>query len=251
MLAIRLQEVTKVYRHGAVEVRAVDGVSADIEAFQFTVVTGPSGSGKSTLLHLIGALDRPTSGRIIVAGRPLDTLTARAQDAYRREAVGFIFQDFNLLSNLTAVENVLVPFLPVGISTERRRRAEQLLGELGLGNRLTHKPRELSGGEQQRVAIARALLKDPDVILADEPTGELDSVTGRQVFQLLRRLCADRRTTVLVITHDQTLLEPTDRILQMRDGRLVSDSATQTGGVAPASQTAAQQPSAGPGASKA
>ncbi|RMG39619.1 MAG: ABC transporter ATP-binding protein [Planctomycetota bacterium] len=241
MLAIRLQQVTKIYRHRAVEVRAVDGVTADVAAYQFTVITGPSGSGKSTLLQLIGALDRPSSGRIIVAGRDLSRLTPREQDTYRREQVGFVFQDFNLLSNLTALENVLVPFLPVGITAEQRRRAERLLGELGLADRMTHKPRELSGGEQQRVAIARALLKDPDVILADEPTGELDSETGRQVFALLRRLCHDRRTTVVVITHDRSLLESGDRILQMRDGRLVGE-VPACGGVGEPAAAADERP---------
>ncbi len=180
---IKLCDVTKSHRHGPNEVRALRGISAEIEAGSFTFIIGPSGSGKSTLLYLIGSLDEPTSGEIVVDGRPLSRLTRTERDKYRRDEVGFIFQNFNLLSNLSAVENALVPFLPGGVSSDLRRRAVELLKAVGLGNRLSHRPNELSGGEQQRVAIVRAVLKRPKIVLADEPTGELDSATGGGGFR--------------------------------------------------------------------
>ena len=218
---IELREVTKNHRHGANDVRALRGISAEIEAGSFTFIVGPSGSGKSTLLYLIGSLDEPSSGEIVVGGRPLSRLTTAQRDKYRREDVGFIFQNFNLLSNLNAVENALVPFLPAGISGDLRRRAVELLTQVGLANRLDHKPNELSGGEQQRVAIARAVLKRPKLVLADEPTGELDSATGAEVFGHLRRLHEEQRTTVLVVTHDQRYITPADNVLRLQDGALV------------------------------
>jgi putative ABC transport system ATP-binding protein len=218
---IELREVTKNHRHGANDVRALRGISAEIEAGSFTFIVGPSGSGKSTLLYLIGSLDEPSSGEIVVDRRPLSRLTTAQRDKYRREDVGFIFQNFNLLSNLNAVENALVPFLPAGISGDLRRRAVELLTQVGLANRLDHKPNELSGGEQQRVAIARAVLKRPKLVLADEPTGELDSATGAEVFGHLRRLHEEQRTTVLVVTHDQRYITPADNVLRLQDGALV------------------------------
>jgi putative ABC transport system ATP-binding protein len=217
---IRLRAVTKSHRHGPNEVRALRGISAEIEAGSFTFIVGPSGSGKSTLLYLIGALDEPSSGEILVDDRPLSRLTTAQRDKYRRNDVGFIFQNFNLLANLTAVENALVPFLPAGISTEMRRRAVELLTQVGLKNRLDHRPNELSGGEQQRVAIVRAVMKKPKIVLADEPTGELDSATGAEVFGHLRRLHEEQRTTVLVVTHDQRYITPSDSVLRLQDGTL-------------------------------
>ncbi len=196
------------------------GISAEIEAGSFTFIVGPSGSGKSTLLYLIGALDEPSSGEILVDDRPLSRLTTAQRDKYRRNDVGFIFQNFNLLANLTAVENALVPFLPAGISAEMRRRAVELLTQVGLKNRLDHRPNELSGGEQQRVAIVRAVMKKPKIVLADEPTGELDSATGAEVFGHLRRLHEEQRTTVLVVTHDQRYITPSDSVLRLQDGTL-------------------------------
>jgi putative ABC transport system ATP-binding protein len=219
---IKLREVTKSHRHGANEVRALRGISAEIEAGSFTFIVGPSGSGKSTLLYLIGALDEPSSGEIVVDERPLSRLTATQRDKYRRNDVGFIFQNFNLLGNLTAVENALVPFLPAGISAEMRRRAVELLTQVGLRNRLDHRPNELSGGEQQRVAIVRAVMKKPKIVLADEPTGELDSATGAEVFGHLRRLHEEQRTTVLVVTHDQRYITPSDSVLRLQDGTLAN-----------------------------
>src|SRR5262249_43738036 len=154
---------------------------------------------KSTLLYLMGALDRPTSGRISVEGRNLTEMTEPEQNAYRRDSVGFIFQSFNLIKNLSALQNVVVPFLPTGVTDEHRRKPSDLLTEVGLGNRLHHRPWQLSGGEQQRVAIARALIKDPVVVLADEPTGELDRKTGDEIYKILRRLQAERETTLVVV----------------------------------------------------
>ena len=222
LTVIKLCEVTKSHRHGPNEVRALRGLTAQIEAGSFTFIVGPSGSGKSTLLYLIGALDEPSSGEIIVDERPLSRLTTGQRDRYRRNDVGFIFQNFNLLSNLTAVENALVPFLPAGITAEMRRRAVELLTQVGLKNRLDHRPNELSGGEQQRVAIVRAVMKKPKIVLADEPTGELDSATGAEVFGHLRRLHEEQSTTVLVVTHDQRYITPGDNVLRLQDGTLAN-----------------------------
>lgn len=218
---IELRDVAKVHRRGETEVHALRGVTGSIPGESFTFLLGPSGSGKSTLLHLIGALDEPTSGEITVAGRPLSGLSARDRDEYRRSEVGFIFQNFNLLKNLDAVENVLVPFLPKGVPGELRRRAVGLLERVGLGNRLDHRPNHLSGGEQQRVAIARALLKRPKLILADEPTGELDTATSAEVYRYLRELHDEEKTTVVVVTHERDFITDKDRVMRMRDGRFV------------------------------
>ena len=220
---IELTDVTRIHRRGETSVPALRGVSCRIPAGSFTFIVGPSGSGKSTLLYLIGALDEPTSGEIAVEGRRLSALSNRERDEYRRSQVGFIFQSFNLLSNLTAIENVLVPFLPRGASSDLRRQAVELLRQVGLGERLDHRPSQLSGGEQQRVAIARALLKQPRLVLADEPTGELDSQSGAEIFGSLRRLHRERQTTVLVVTHDERYIEPEDRVIRLRDGRIVAE----------------------------
>jgi putative ABC transport system ATP-binding protein len=217
---IQLHNVTKIHRRGETEVAALRGVNGQIPAGSFTFIVGPSGSGKSTLLYLMGALDAPTSGEIQVNGRSLAALSHHERDEYRRQQVGFVFQSFNLLSNLSAVDNVLVPFLPRGVTADQRRRAIELLGQVGLRDRLDHRPFQLSGGEQQRVAIARAILKQPMLVLADEPTGELDTVTGREVFGLLRRLHRERQTTVVVVSHDERYLEPDDHIVRLRDGQI-------------------------------
>ncbi len=202
---------------------------ARFERGSFSFIVGPSGSGKSTLLYLIGALDEPTSGEIVVDGRKLRGMTQVERDNYRRSEVGFIFQSFNLLNNLTAVENVLVPFLPKGVPMELRQRAVELLNRVGLSGRLDHRPNQLSGGEQQRVAIARALLKDPKLVLADEPTGELDSKTGQEVFAYLRQLHQSQQTTVVVVTHDERYFTPTDRIITLSDGQVAPDRSADSG----------------------
>jgi len=218
---IRIDNVTKVHHTGGTEVRALRGVSCEIPKNSLTFILGPSGSGKSTLLYLLGALDEPTSGEVHVDHRNIAQFSRSERDRYRREQVGFIFQSFNLLSNLNAVDNVLVGYLPRGVSPELRRQAVELLSRVGLADRVDHRPSQLSGGEQQRVAIARALLKRPALVLADEPTGEVDTETGAEIFRHLRRLQAEQQTTVIVVTHDSRYITPTDRVMRMQDGRLV------------------------------
>ena len=219
---IRLENVEKSYHRGTTLVRALRGISCEIPDSAFVFIVGPSGSGKSSLLYLLGALDEPTGGAIHVRGRRLSELSRDARIAYRRDEVGFVFQNFNLLSNLDAVENVLIPFLPRGVSAARRQQAQELLIRVGLGERLDHRPHQLSGGEQQRVAIARALLKQPHLVLADEPTGELDSTSGAEVYRYLRDLHAAHGSTVVIVTHDRSQIQPTDLVLTIRDGKLQS-----------------------------
>ncbi len=220
--SIEIENLTKEFTIGPTTVRALRGISASIQAGSFQFVLGPSGSGKSTLLYLLGALDRPTAGSITVGGRQIDQLSRDDQDQFRRHEVGFVFQSFNLLSNLSALENVLAPFLPIGISNTLRQHAVDLLEHVGLGDRQQHRPAELSGGEQQRVAIARALLKQPKLVLADEPTGELDHKTGAEVMGYLRNLRDEHGTTVVVVTHDESYIEDGDATLRLRDGLVVS-----------------------------
>jgi putative ABC transport system ATP-binding protein len=202
-------------------VEALRGISCTIERGRFAFIVGPSGSGKSTLLYLLGAIDRPTSGDIIVDGQDVVTMSEAAQNRYRRDQVGFIFQSFNLIGNLTALENVLVPFLPKGLTPRLRQRGVDLLAQVGLADRLDHRPYQLSGGEQQRVAIARALVKQPILVLADEPTGELDSKTGDEIYTILRGIQDVSATTVVVVTHDRRFITPADLILEIQDGKLV------------------------------
>jgi putative ABC transport system ATP-binding protein len=223
---IEVVDVHKSYRSGVRSVNALRGVSCQIERGRFTFIVGPSGSGKSTLLYLIGAIDRPTSGEIVVDGQHLVSMSEGAQNLYRRDQIGFIFQSFNLISNLTALENVLVPFLPRGVSAEQRQRGIDLLTEVGLGERLDHRPYQLSGGEQQRVAIARALVKKPILVLADEPTGELDSKAGDEIYTILRRLQESSGTTLVIVTHDRRFIMPDDLVLEIQDGRLANGNGT-------------------------
>ncbi len=218
---ISVQNVTKAHKQGEEQVEVLRGLSCEIPSGTFTFIVGPSGSGKSTLLYLIGALDQPTSGEIVIDGKSLSSLDDKQRDEFRRNQVGFIFQSFNLLSNLEAVDNVLVPYLPNGQASVKRPAAVDLLKQVGLGHRLNHRPSQLSGGEQQRVAIARALLKQPRLLLADEPTGELDSQNGAQIFEYLRTLQAAHGVTVVTVTHDQRYLKEDDHILEIRDGKIV------------------------------
>lgn len=222
---IELCNVARSHQIGTTTVHALRGVTATIPLGAFAFIVGPSGSGKSTLLYLIGALDELTDGDIVVDGLSLKSLSPGQRDDYRRETLGFIFQSFNLLSNLTALENVLVPFLPRGVTSELKHRATELLETVGLADRSRHRPFELSGGEQQRVAIARALLKQPTLILADEPTGELDSQTGADVIDRLRRLNQESGATVLIVTHDRSHICEGDVVLELRDGCLVTEQA--------------------------
>ena len=225
---IDVSDVHKSYKSGDREVRALRGVSCRIARGRFAFIVGPSGSGKSTLLYLLGALDRPTSGSIKVEGRDLTTMSEAEQNAYRRDKIGFIFQSFNLINNLTAVENVLVPFLPRGVPEGMKQKAEALLSEVGLADRLDHRPNQLSGGEQQRVAIARALIKDPVLVLGDEPTGELDSKTGDEIYRILRRLQDQRQTTLVVVTHDRRFITPDDLVLEILDGKVHADESADS-----------------------
>jgi putative ABC transport system ATP-binding protein len=217
---ISVRNLSKSHQLGTNIVRAVRGLSCDIPAGRMTFIVGPSGSGKSSLMYLLGGLDQPDSGEILIAGRDLVRMTPAERDAFRRERVGFVFQNFNLLGNLSAVDNVLVPHLPRGITSAQRTEAARLLAQLGLGNRLDHKPHQLSGGEQQRVAIARALLKRPVLLLADEPTGELDSETGAEIYSLLRQMQQQFGTTVVIVTHERGYIAPEDHLLALRDGQL-------------------------------
>jgi len=220
---INVSNVVKTYRRGVDEVRALRGLTCQIPQGRLSFIVGPSGSGKSSLLYLLGGLDRPDSGDISVFGRPLTEFTHRERDEFRRRELGFIFQNFNLLGNLSAVDNVLVPFLPQGISADLRRQAVELLTQVGLAKRLDHRPNQLSGGEQQRVAIARALLKRPLLVLGDEPTGELDSTSGAEIYRHLRQLRDQHGSTIVVVTHDRSHIEPGDFVLTIRDGTLKTD----------------------------
>lgn len=222
MAIIETHDVRKSYPSGEGLMEILHGVSLSIPAGQCAFIVGPSGSGKSTLLHLIGAMDQPTSGRVVIDGADLTTMTEPKKDIFRRDKIGIIFQAFNLVGNLTAVENVLVPFLPRGITPELRERATAMLQKVGLGHRLSHRPNKMSGGEQQRVAIARALVKNPQVVLADEPTGQLDSHTGEEIFRILRNLQHESGTTLVVVTHDRRFIQPGDLVLEIEDGSLKS-----------------------------
>jgi putative ABC transport system ATP-binding protein len=222
---IEVANVVKVYRRGKNEVRALDGVSFDVPRGQFVSVMGSSGSGKSTMLNLLGALDVPTSGALKIDGREISRLPDDELSAFRRDRLGFIFQFFNLLPTLNAVENVILPELLAGKAREvLEPKAKALLEQFGLHGRETHRPDELSGGQMQRVAIARALLSEPALLLADEPTGNLDSKTGAEVLRLIREATRDRKLTVVMVTHDPKAAEIGDRIVQLADGRVLGDA---------------------------
>src|SRR3990170_2418521 len=216
---IELRDVAKHYKKGGEVVKAVDGINQKIATTGMVAIVGPSGGGKSTLLHIIGAMDRPTRGEVIVAGKTLNGLPERELTRFRRQTVGFVFQTFNLIPNLTALENVMLPMEFENVpKPERVRRSKSLLEQLGLGQRVKHRPSELSGGEMQRVAIARALANDPPLILADEPTGNLDSQAGQMIYELLKEISSNR--TVLVVTHAEPLAQMADTVLHIRDGRI-------------------------------
>ena len=219
---IRTVELTRIYGSGETAIRALDGVNLLVGSGEFLAIMGPSGCGKSTLLNMIGALDQPTSGEVWVAGENLSAL--RSVDEFRAQTVGFIFQLHNLLPTLTARENVEVPMQGQGIgASERKRRALELLEMVGLGQRADHLPNQLSGGQRQRVAVARALANAPLLILADEPTGSLDSQSGEEIMELLGELNRQQGTTIVVVTHDRRVAQATQRIVRMRDGRIVED----------------------------
>jgi putative ABC transport system ATP-binding protein len=220
----KVNGLAKFFQRGPTTVRALDGVDLEIGAGEFVALEGPSGSGKTTLLQLLGALDRPSSGDVVFEGRDLARLPDHDLAALRLQSFGFVFQQFNLIPTLTALENVEAKLAPTGID-DLEGRAERMLEEVGLAERAHHLPAHLSGGEQQRVAIARALSVEPRVVLADEPTGNLDSKTGGEIIDLLANLAAEHGSTVIVATHDVTLAERAPRRLSMRDGRLVGIAA--------------------------
>ena len=216
---ITVSNIRKIYKTGDVETIALDNVSFSVKKGEFVAVLGPSGSGKSTLMHLIGGLDKPSQGTITVDGQNLGKLSDSKLARYRSEKVGFVFQFFNLLQGTTSLNNVTLPLVYSRKKANRKQKATEILKEVGLGEKLKNRPNQLSGGEQQRVSIARALVNDPEIILADEPTGNLDSKTGAAIFELLREL-NQKGKTVVVVTHDNSLAEKAGRIIRVADGKV-------------------------------
>jgi len=212
------EDLMKVYQMGQVEVRALAGVSLKIKRGEVVAIMGPSGSGKSTLMNILGCLDLPSSGQYILDGEAVETLNDDQLADIRNRKVGFIFQSFNLLSRTSALANVELPLRYAGKMLNRKERARAALEAVGLGDRISHRPTELSGGQQQRVAIARALVNNPAIIMADEPTGNLDSKVGREILELLLALNRDNGTTLIIVTHDPTIAAQTQRIIHLRDG---------------------------------
>lgn len=220
---IRLEHISKIYHPGENEIRALSDVSLTIHKGEFVAIVGQSGSGKSTLMNLLGCLDTPSEGAYILEGSDVSTLSDHQLSAIRNRQIGFIFQGFNLIPSLTALENVELPLIYRGIGREERRRtARESLERVGLGNRIRHRPAEMSGGQQQRVAIARAIAAHPPILLADEPTGNLDSASGDDVMEILRSLNRDGHTVIL-ITHDSGIAATIDRVVHIQDGQIVSD----------------------------
>jgi len=221
---VELKDVWKIYRLGSIEYPALRGVSLSINRGSFVSIVGPSGSGKTTMLHLIGALDKPSRGEIYVNGIPISRLSENKLAEFRNKTIGFVFQQYNLIPYLSAIENVEMPMMVSGVSlAERRKRAKWLLEQLGLGDKIWKRPSELSGGEQQRVAIARALANNPKLILADEPTGNLDSRNARIVVDLLKRINSEMGVTIVVVTHNMEVAAETERIIYLRDGVVVKE----------------------------
>ncbi len=223
MALIEIRDMTKIYEMGSEQVHALDGVSLRIDEHEFVAIVGASGSGKSTLMNMIGCLDTPTSGTYLLDGEDISTFSDKRLARVRNQKIGFVFQQFNLLKKMTAYENVERPAKYAGIKKpERRARALEAIGKVALSDRMNHKPAALSGGQQQRVAIARALINKPPVILADEPTGNLDSKSSREIMNMMRELHA-AGNTIILITHDNSIAEQADRVIQLFDGKIVSD----------------------------
>lgn len=218
---IQLKSVSRIYRMGKENITALDNVNLDIDEGEFVAIMGPSGSGKSTLANVIGGLDKINSGTIIFDDQELNRLNDKKLSEYRNKKIGFVFQAFNLIPTFTAQENVTLPLILTGVSPKvRRQKAYECLKLVGLENRVTHKPNELSGGERQRVSIARALVNEPKIIIADEPTGNLDSKKSAEIISILKKLNSTSKITILVITHDPTVAREADRILNMQDGKI-------------------------------
>ncbi len=226
---LSIMNLKKTYMQGKIPVHALDGVSFDVKKGEFLSIVGPSGSGKSTLLSMIGLLDKPTEGKVLIDGVEISKAKESEAPRIRREKIGFVFQHFNLLSSLSAMENVDIAMRFNGVSKNKRKeRAYELLTKVGLGERVNHKPTELSGGQQQRVSIARALANEPSIILADEPTGAVDTKTREVIVELLKGLSKNGQT-IIVVTHDMEVAKQTDRIITMRDGMIASDIAIGIG----------------------
>ena len=221
---IRLENVWKIYQLGKMELPILKGIDLDINRGAFVVILGPSGSGKSTLLNMVGCLDLPTKGKVFLNDRDISKMSEDELAQIRGQKIGFIFQQFNLLQNLDALENIMMPMIFQGKSeTERQKRAKSLLTSLGLKERISHRPSELSGGEQQRIAIARALSNNPEIIVADEPTGNLDSTTGKKIMEILIDLHKNEGKTIVVVTHDPIIANYSNQIVHIKDGQLVSN----------------------------
>jgi len=220
---IETRNLTKIYKLGDTDVIGAKEINLKIEEGEFLSVIGPSGSGKSTLLYLIGGLDKPTSGDVLIDGVNIVEMEERALCEVRRDKIGFIFQEFNLISTLTAIENTLVPLIPMGVSDDEMERGMKLLKSFGLKDRIDHLPGQLSGGQQQRVAIARALINEPEIVLADEPTGELDTKSGDELIQLMEEMNRQEGVTFIIVTHDPVVSGKTRRTIFLQDGRVVKD----------------------------
>ncbi len=221
MSIIQLKGVSRTYVMGKETLAALDSVNLDIKEGEFLAIMGPSGSGKSTFANIIGGLDKPSAGTIIVDGEEINKLNDRKLSKYRNKKIGFVFQSFNLLPTYTALENVMVPLILSGESSKiRRQKAEDCLKSVGLDGRMDHKPNQLSGGERQRVSIARALVNDPQIIIADEPTGNLDSKKSEEIVALLKNMNRKKKITLIVITHDPNVAHEADRVVQMHDGKI-------------------------------
>lgn len=224
---IETKDLKKIYTMGEIEVRALDGVDIQIERGSIVSIMGPSGSGKSTLMNLLGCLDRPTEGDYMLDGVQVAKMKDDQLAEVRNRKVGFVFQSFNLLSRQSALSNVELPLRYAGVSKNRREKAIEALTAVGLGDRVDHRPTELSGGQQQRVAIARALINDPAIIMADEPTGNLDSKSGKEIMDLILSLNKTRKTTIIIVTHDPWVAEQTQRVIRLRDGKVISEEENQ------------------------